>query len=369
VQQETELQTYNRYSYGFNNPLAGTDPTGYLFGIGKAVKSFFGGVSDFVENLFHDPIGTVVGTAENIVKQALDNPVKTFATIAVAYYTGIGVESLIGPGIIASAAGGFAGGLVSSGGDFRAGLQGAITAGAFNWAGGISDPTTRLAAHAAIGCGSAVASGGNCFAGAVSAGVAHVATAKLNNYEGLNAVGRGIAVTVIGGTASVLGGGDFANGAVTAAYGYLFNHCSHGGCTTKLEQALYDWWPGYKAGTLLYNQTLGDGSWTGWEMLDAASVGTLGAGRALQGLQAFRAGSGASIEFGGNANQASHTFRHIDAIGVPRDAVTAAIRADVPALQVGQGVTRTVTVNGTELTYRAHRVNETSINIGRITPP
>jgi hypothetical protein len=32
---------------------------------------------------------------------------------------------------------------------------------------------------------------------------------------------------VIGGTASVLGGGTFANGAQTAAFSYLFNECAH----------------------------------------------------------------------------------------------------------------------------------------------
>ena len=34
-------------------------------------------------------------------------------------------------------------------------------------------------------------------------------------------------VSVVGGTASVLGGGKFGNGAVTAAFGYLYNHLMH----------------------------------------------------------------------------------------------------------------------------------------------
>jgi hypothetical protein len=174
--------------------------------------------------------------------------------------------------------------------------------------------------------------------------------------------------TVVGGTASVIGGGKFANGAAQAGFGYLFNYCSSGKCTTKFEQFMYDWWLGYKAGTLLYNQTMGDGSWTGWEVLDAASVGAGVVGRGLQALQGLRAVD-VGIEFGANANQVSHAFRHIDAVGLSRDAVTTAIRADMPALQVGQGVTRTVTVNGVDLTYRAHRVNETLVNVGRITPP
>jgi hypothetical protein len=33
---------------------------------------------------------------------------------------------------------------------------------------------------------------------------------------------------VIGGTAAVIGGGKFANGAVTSGFGYLFNHCAAG---------------------------------------------------------------------------------------------------------------------------------------------
>jgi hypothetical protein len=38
---------------------------------------------------------------------------------------------------------------------------------------------------------------------------------------------------VLGGTAAELGGGKFANGASTAAFGYLFNHCAHdpSGCS------------------------------------------------------------------------------------------------------------------------------------------
>jgi hypothetical protein len=118
---------------------------------------------------------------------------------------------------------------------------------------------------------------------------------------------------------------------------------------------------------------MGDGSWTGWEVLDAASVGAGVAGRGLQGLQALRAGSAAGIEFGANANQVSHAFRHIDAIGLSRDAVTTAIRSDMSALttnlQVGQTAIRTVTVNGANLTYSAHRVSQSVINVGRITPP
>jgi hypothetical protein len=36
---------------------------------------------------------------------------------------------------------------------------------------------------------------------------------------------------VLGGFASVAGGGKFANGAITGAFGYLYNECGNGGCT------------------------------------------------------------------------------------------------------------------------------------------
>jgi hypothetical protein len=227
IQLPTNLQSYNRYSYAFNNPLRGSDPTGF-------------GFFDFIGDIF-DAIGDVIGgiadAVGNVVEAVFDNPVRTIGAIAVAYFTGYFDWSMIGGaagggifgggGIINAAAGGFAGGLVSSGGDFKAGLQGAITAGAFSWAGAtFTDPFQQVAAHAVIGCASAEMSGGSCGAGAVSAGFSKLATQQLDGFRDMSDLGKGIAVTVIGGTASVLAGGKFENGAVTAAFGYLFNQMS-----------------------------------------------------------------------------------------------------------------------------------------------
>jgi hypothetical protein len=60
--------------------------------------------------------------------------------------------------------------------------------------------------------------------------------------QNLTREGKLIFVSVSGGLASVAGGGKFGNGAVTAAFGYLFNACVHDkGCwTTSEEQALAD---------------------------------------------------------------------------------------------------------------------------------
>jgi len=47
---------------------------------------------------------------------------------------------------------------------------------------------------------------------------------------GNDVYGGSIAQAVIGGTASELTGGKFANGAITAAFGYLYNFCTQNGC-------------------------------------------------------------------------------------------------------------------------------------------
>ena len=113
----------------------------------------------------------------------------------------------------------------------RMGLISGLTAQAFYQVGTLGDQNkwsgyTRVAAHAAVGCASSAASGGSCQSGALSAGFSEAAT--FNGWQAKGFYGV-VTASVIGGTASVLGGGKFANGAVTGAFGYLFNQMAHGG--------------------------------------------------------------------------------------------------------------------------------------------
>jgi hypothetical protein len=111
--------------------------------------------------------------------------------------------------------------------------------------------------------------------------------------------GNFVATVAAGGAVSVFGGGKFANGAMSAAYGYILNYCSKGACDTALEQAMYDYWPGYKAGTgLLNSYRNGTFDFTAWEVVDGISVGVGAAGRGLEFLgegasavQTFRGGT------------------------------------------------------------------------------
>lgn len=84
------------------------------------------------------------------------------------------------------------------------------------------DHVLNIAGHAAVGCGSAVASGGDCGPGALSGAVGSF-TSHLPFAQNLSRDSKLIFVSVSGGLSSVAGGGKFGNGAVTAAFGYLFN--------------------------------------------------------------------------------------------------------------------------------------------------
>jgi hypothetical protein len=179
-------------------------------------------------------------------------------------------------------------------------------------------------------------SGGGCGSGALSAGFSAAATPFVSSF---GVVGGTVASAVIGGTASVMGGGKFANGAQTGAFGYLFNYCAHGGqCTTKFEQFMYDWWPGYKFGTGIYN-SLNGGGFKFTEGVDGifAIGGIAGKGAGLVG-QAF--GKLGTVVEGSGLAISGFTRHGIDQAisrGVGPAAMLDAVRNPLAVLQQGSG--------------------------------
>jgi hypothetical protein len=110
----------------------------------------------------------------------------------------------------------------------------------------------KIAAHGVVG-GAAAALQGQSFpsgfaSSAVSAGITYsgLGTALPGNDY---AWSRTVRAAVIGGTVSALGGGKFANGAVTAAFQHLFNHEIHdredGSGSAAGEIARIRKWEGY----------------------------------------------------------------------------------------------------------------------------
>lgn len=79
------------------------------------------------------------------------------------------------------------------------------------------------------------------------------------------------------------------------------------------------------------------------------------------------------ILFGRVENQISHTFRHVEKAGFDRDVVQQAVTQDLSrmanSLSKGQQYTGAVHVNGTKIEYSAFKLENGTINVGRITPP
>ncbi|MCW5620467.1 MAG: RHS repeat protein, partial [Burkholderiales bacterium] len=220
IESAGSLQDFNRYSYVNNNPLAYTDPSGYIK-LKKIKRWLKRAARSFKQNW----------------KEVWSEPnFRMIAGIAIGSIVGMANFGEWGYGLLGGTelhvghafVGGFAGGLVSSAGDLKAAVQGGVTAALFYGAGELGKLTgslaVRAAAHAAVGCASLAASGGSCGAGAAAAAFAVLAGPELGEW---GKAGNLVRNAVVGGTASVIAGGKFANGAFTAAYGYLFNELNH----------------------------------------------------------------------------------------------------------------------------------------------
>jgi len=212
-------QAWNRYSYVVNNPLAFIDPNGYCFlglcGLGNFFNNLFSFIKAQVQNLVTAIVSSVACAAAG-----------PLAPICVGVVTGLisGVVTGITTGRFDLA--------------LRAGLIAGVTAAAFyevgNITGGLpggdgahgvktawSDAAWfNVAAHAVIGCGQGAASGGKCGPSAL-AGAATSAAGPV--IVKLGFVGGVMASATLGGAVAVLGGGKFANGAQTGAFGALYN--------------------------------------------------------------------------------------------------------------------------------------------------
>jgi RHS repeat-associated protein len=209
-----DLQAYNRYSYVFNNPLIYTDPSGQdAFSIAIAIYVAF--------------VAEVAYRADIISLQQA----RLIQAVAVGYALGPGCAGGGGMSLPHAMAAGYASGYVGSNFTPEGGTQGAITAGVFYVAGSIAKTSgwkgggwEKVALHAGAGCISGSMQG-NCGSGAIAGGFNEAA---LGGQDFGNNTGLGTVVhAVVGGTASVIAGGDFGNGAMTGAFGYMFNHGAH----------------------------------------------------------------------------------------------------------------------------------------------
>lgn len=248
-----DLQTFNRYSYVMNNPLNMTDPSGECpVCIAVTVALFSAAAAEHI----HNPRLRLV--------------------LAVGVSIALGPMAISATGLEAAAiaaASGFSSGIIASGGEFKAGLKGAGTALVFfgigQGASGISDAYAtealhhfddgnlaaassaqemamlfnnqgvgRALMHAVGGCATAAMSGDNCGRGALTAGVGKLISANGPGAGSSNLIVGTIRSSAIGGTLSVIGGGKFANGAMTGAFQYLYNQAIQSRRQNELRAAI-----------------------------------------------------------------------------------------------------------------------------------
>lgn len=218
IQDPTNLQSYSRYAYVTNNPLAKHDPNGY----------FWGWVVAAVAEVAHQAGVIDTKTTRTIQAFAIASEIGQWVKTEVMWANAATSANAAAIGsVVGGAAGGAAFGFVASNGSLEAAAQGAFTGALFGVAGlqGADDSFVRYAAHAGAGCVSAAASGGDCGKSAVAAVFGKYATNAIGDSSFLsNDIAKGVASAVAGGVGSVIAGGKFENGAVTASYGYLFNH-------------------------------------------------------------------------------------------------------------------------------------------------
>ncbi len=220
IQFADNLQSYNRFSYVLNSPLASADPSGHVV---PAVAWAAMWVAGYIMSQEGNQYWSIVGRLA--MMYAGGQLVSVGLGVELGPVTNTFNVGGYGNSFLAAATTSLA---VTGGNVEQAMMDGAFAmaftgAGQLQGAGGALTPQ-QLFAHVLIGCVQSAAGGGKCGPGAMSAGFGKVMTAGIPNN--VNPAARGIMTVVAGGTASVIGGGKFANGALQAGIGYLFNYCT-----------------------------------------------------------------------------------------------------------------------------------------------
>ena len=227
IQEPSNSQSLNRYTYCLNDPLALTDPTGFHWWnhIGHAVKSIF-------ESTFH-------GLSQAMSFGLKNRKIAAIAEIVVAAVA-IGA---FGPGPVAFAVSSAYNGYVTyvQTGSSRAAFQtAAITfASESIWYGvgsGLdaeqANVAERVVVHGVVGGAINSAEGGDFKDGFIAAATSEAAAGEISRIKNIgpgqvDIMARGIAAGVVGGTAAAATGGNFENGMMTSAFAQMFNDELH----------------------------------------------------------------------------------------------------------------------------------------------
>ena len=224
-------QNFNRYSYVMNNPLNLTDPTGFSW-----LSSVFHKIGSWLKENWRTVVTIVVAVVLTIVTAGIGFAVAygtafSLAASGVTFGTAAFLGAAAGYAAVGAIVGAATGalGAALAGGDLGDVLRGAAVggiSGALTGALHMTNGIVNIVGHGVVGGATNVAMGGKFGDGFLSA-AASAATAVSGltdpGTSKFNIAGRTAIASIAGGTASSLGGGKFANGAVTGAFHHMLN--------------------------------------------------------------------------------------------------------------------------------------------------